>query len=118
MFRNDLQKSKVCFILTAWVRGNPWTWDGQVYRPTFEDIAHSTGEAAMIRFTHALWSEDTLPIWLGFDRKHLRNIAELLLAMNNGESAIDGWISCRSPKDSLGHSVVWEDMVRKISRQP
>lgn len=118
MFRDDRQRGEVCFILTAWVRGEPWRWTETGYRPGLEPVGLSTGEDAMVRFSMALWSGHDLPIWQGFDSRRMRDLAELLLALNEGPESIDGWIRTRvdTPLGATKSRETWERRTRERSR--
>lgn len=91
MFRDTTQRGLVCYLLCRWIPGSPWCLEPDGYRPTGpKPVGKSTGEQAMLRFARALWRGDTLPVWLGWDRTRMNDVATLLVAMNTGK--IEHWI--------------------------
>lgn len=116
-FRDDVQRGEVCFVLTAWVRGEPWKHDGIGYRPGKEPDGLSTGEAMMVAFARAIWAGDDLIVWTGFDSRRMRDIAELLVAMVSGEPGnIEWWIAHRSNPEGFQSREAWEADVRRRAR--
>jgi len=116
MFKNDKQRGEVCYLLCAWIPKSPWKATPDGYRPS--QLAHagrlpdgvSTGEAAMIRFSIALWRSEDPVVWLGFDNRRMYDIGELIVAMQSPEM-IGAWIAERK-------TVTMQDRIEALKNDP
>jgi hypothetical protein len=105
-FANDVQRGRVCAVLTSWIPGAPhWVADESgVPRPTDHamrviggKVPCSSSERAMMRIALDVWNghgEGTFASALHlFDRRNLAMVGALLVAVADRSEAVNRWLA-------------------------
>lgn len=106
MFKNDMQRGRVCAALTELVYGGPW-WaplsEGEIPRPTEKAIQWAERGAvdgepwarALLGFAWTFWNprdEPRMAPMVGFDSSNTRMVGELLIAYATSPHEIERWL--------------------------